>query len=117
MNEVGLRGYCPVRFKDLRTTIVLGWAWVRRRVSVGVRTAISLQRENDGRESDLMCLRLDSLWMLDSGARGVASNFKSPCALTIKKSCAVLLTMLGTTLSGGVRVRDRKRTEDRRSPA
>src|SRR5713226_1666457 len=61
VNEVGRRGCCPVDFKDLRATIALGWAWLRRRVSVVVRTAISVQRENGGREYDLMFLRFGVL--------------------------------------------------------
>src|SRR5713226_6883514 len=85
VNEVGRRGCCPVDFKDLRATITSGWAWLRRRVSVVVRTAIPVQRENGGRESDLTCLRLQRPLVLVSGVRRVADSFRSPCALTIQE--------------------------------
>src|SRR5258708_17678385 len=53
VNEMCLRGCGPIAFKDLRLAIVPGWVWFRRRLSVVVRTAISLQREDGGRKSDL----------------------------------------------------------------
>jgi hypothetical protein len=80
VNEVGLEGYCPIHFKDLRATIALGWAWFRRRVSVAVRTAISVQRENGGRESDLKLKFPQHPSILDRGASRVADSIKTPRA-------------------------------------
>ncbi len=58
---------------------------VRRRLSVGVRTAISLQRENGGRESDLRCLPFGVFRYLDRWQIVLPAVFKSWRGLTLQK--------------------------------
>src|SRR5437660_1196944 len=86
VNEAGRRGCCPVHFKDLRTTIALRRAWVRRRVAVGIPTAISVAKENAGRKTGSQVSVLRRPPISDHGASRVASSFQRPRALTLRKT-------------------------------
>ena len=85
VNDVCFRRGGPVDFKDLRTTIALGRVWVRRRLAVGIPTAISVAKENAGRKTGFQvsvlrvrrmpqAKRADSLHLLETAVmctRGV----------------------------------------------
>src|SRR5216684_3338228 len=81
-----LRGRWPVDFKDLRKTAAPGRARFRRRLSVVVRTAISVQKKIGGRESDLKCLPTRCPSTLHGAGRSVLpAIFKSQRGLTLQE--------------------------------
>ena len=53
VNEMRLRGRCPVDFKDLQTTPEPGEPWFIQVLLVVVRTANSASKADGGRKSDL----------------------------------------------------------------
>ena len=61
VNDVCFRGGGPVDFKDLRTRTERDWACFKWRPLVVLRTAISLEKESNGRESDLKGVLLGAL--------------------------------------------------------
>src|SRR6266478_2832146 len=93
---------------------LLPWAGhgFRRRVSVVVRTAISVQRENGGRESDLKCSSPRRPSILERGTSRAASSIQElgrvhPSRNRARRSFG----KAGTTLCGSVRVQVGERAE------
>jgi len=82
VNEVCLWRRSSADFKELRTASEREWAWFGWRLPVVVRTAISLEKDSCGRESDPEWVLLESLQCMWGGQVTRPLAFERPCALS-----------------------------------